>query len=580
MSVTFKDVVKACQTYPHVRLDNYQNWINQMSKVIAKSEDYSSNHQQRSYSSHANSSCADTFNQLDDTITPCDILKSLDEFLESSKDTSLRHFTNQSRLTQRNSEELYTGLQCLSKLLNLNYFEYSNWHILILQKISCISNIAIDCNISSAYLYTQMLLSTCKDYTQSFLSSLLKFVIFSLQDNSSYSQINVALMIIDKYLQYIHFKPDDISISNQLLLVCCWRTAKELSLIMGKLCADCIPLLHSTKEILSLSQILEIKDAFELLMLHSRHHGTFESAHIGFCQMVDAIYSQAIHSEDDRIVNKAARICKKIIKNKIFIRKQIVDYALQYIDGNASPLAVDNGLFLLMSCNIKEPDIVSHLDHYFNESSILVSSLIRADAVTLQFFKGLQNNNLVLNSVRKLTAYLPLREYDEDLVFLVSEQLWILNECIEFWYILLSLMLTDIHDTIKAINVLLLPKLQLKFMTSATAPPCIITILSHLLDSVFPIMHERKSREICLRQVFNAFINQLDTEDDADDCIFEKSHMSIDNHSFTVAMLLLKAYDHSHNKNQDIFSTTDSDLNIGYIDILKSTANRCNLSML
>ena len=63
-------------------------------------------------------------------------------------------------------------------------------------------------------------------------------------------------------------------VSAQLLLLCAWRTSKEISLIFGQLCP-----------FLSHELVLEMSHFFTSQLAEIKHRGAFEQAYIGFCSV-------------------------------------------------------------------------------------------------------------------------------------------------------------------------------------------------------------------------------------------------------------------------------------------------------
>ncbi|XP_035827600.1 thyroid adenoma-associated protein homolog isoform X2 [Aplysia californica] len=90
----------------------------------------------------------------------------------------------------------------------------------------------------------------------------------------------------------------------EYLVVCCWRSIKEVSLTLGKMCLQ-IPvtlILEKEKEgslsLLTLDQVLTIGDHFTQQLLESIHRGAFELAYAGFqllCQMLWSHPAPAFH---------------------------------------------------------------------------------------------------------------------------------------------------------------------------------------------------------------------------------------------------------------------------------------------
>ena len=64
------------------------------------------------------------------------------------------------------------------------------------------------------------------------------------------------------------------TITSQLLLLCSWRTSKEISLLFGEICLY-----------LPLKMINRLSSFFIQQLAEIRHRGAFEQAFSGFCQL-------------------------------------------------------------------------------------------------------------------------------------------------------------------------------------------------------------------------------------------------------------------------------------------------------
>lgn len=73
-------------------------------------------------------------------------------------------------------------------------------------------------------------------------------------------------------------------VTPQMLLVCCWRTMKEISLFFGDI-VKILPIEHevtASEYILSEAQVFRIGDYFVRHLFETRHRGAFELAYVGF----------------------------------------------------------------------------------------------------------------------------------------------------------------------------------------------------------------------------------------------------------------------------------------------------------
>lgn len=70
-------------------------------------------------------------------------------------------------------------------------------------------------------------------------------------------------------------------VTAQMVLLCSWRTVKEVSLLLGKL-SDCCPILPDTNGLLSEEDVLAIGVHLTTLLEETKHRGAFEQAYVGF----------------------------------------------------------------------------------------------------------------------------------------------------------------------------------------------------------------------------------------------------------------------------------------------------------
>ena len=79
---------------------------------------------------------------------------------------------------------------------------------------------------------------------------------------------------------------NDQNLSAQLLLLCCWRTSKEISLILGQIC----PLLNE-------ENLLETSQFFVNQLANIKHRGAFEQSFIGFCSVCSFMWTSEKYSK-------------------------------------------------------------------------------------------------------------------------------------------------------------------------------------------------------------------------------------------------------------------------------------------
>ncbi|KAM4824437.1 tRNA (32-2'-O)-methyltransferase regulator THADA-like [Urocitellus parryii] len=80
-------------------------------------------------------------------------------------------------------------------------------------------------------------------------------------------------------------------VTAQMVLVCCWRSMKEVALLLGTLC-QLLPMQsmpESSDGLLTEDQVKEIGDYFKQHLLQSRHRGAFELAYTGFVKLTEIL---------------------------------------------------------------------------------------------------------------------------------------------------------------------------------------------------------------------------------------------------------------------------------------------------
>ncbi|XP_057197470.1 thyroid adenoma-associated protein isoform X2 [Triplophysa rosa] len=99
--------------------------------------------------------------------------------------------------------------------------------------------------------------------------------------------------------EHKHFKPqanindDDgeaYRVTAQMVLVCCWRTMKEVSMLLGHLCQS-MPLCssHTPAGVITQEQVEAVGMYFREQLLQSRHRGAFELAYVGFVRLTEML---------------------------------------------------------------------------------------------------------------------------------------------------------------------------------------------------------------------------------------------------------------------------------------------------
>ncbi|XP_029306193.1 thyroid adenoma-associated protein [Cottoperca gobio] len=82
-------------------------------------------------------------------------------------------------------------------------------------------------------------------------------------------------------------------VTAQMVLVCCWRSMKEVAMLLGQLCQS-LPLLgtndtHTQPGLITEEQVEGVGLYFRQQLLQSRHRGAFELAYVGFVRLTDML---------------------------------------------------------------------------------------------------------------------------------------------------------------------------------------------------------------------------------------------------------------------------------------------------
>ncbi|XP_061481363.1 tRNA (32-2'-O)-methyltransferase regulator THADA isoform X2 [Rhineura floridana] len=103
-------------------------------------------------------------------------------------------------------------------------------------------------------------------------------------DCASERDENISIEIRDEERQ-------TCDVTAQMVLVCCWRSMKEISLLLGKLC-QLLPLQASPScpdALITVEQVKDIGEYFKHQLLKSRHRGAFELAYAGFVKLTEVL---------------------------------------------------------------------------------------------------------------------------------------------------------------------------------------------------------------------------------------------------------------------------------------------------
>lgn len=78
-------------------------------------------------------------------------------------------------------------------------------------------------------------------------------------------------------------------VTAQMVLLCSWRTVKEVSLLLGEISDRC-PILPDTHGLLSEDQVVAIGVHLTTLLEETKHRGAFEQAYVGFTLLASRLW--------------------------------------------------------------------------------------------------------------------------------------------------------------------------------------------------------------------------------------------------------------------------------------------------
>lgn len=90
---------------------------------------------------------------------------------------------------------------------------------------------------------------------------------------------------------------DGFKTTPQMVLLCAWRTVKEVSLILGEVVLRSPIQYNKATEnfLVTKEQILEIGEHFKLLLSETKHRGAFEQAYVGFSKLCARLWRVESH---------------------------------------------------------------------------------------------------------------------------------------------------------------------------------------------------------------------------------------------------------------------------------------------
>ncbi|KAM5143225.1 tRNA (32-2'-O)-methyltransferase regulator THADA [Callospermophilus lateralis] len=110
-------------------------------------------------------------------------------------------------------------------------------------------------------------------------------------DSFDLEDLNVSVSNIDTSAEIKGKEGKTCDVTAQMVLVCCWRSMKEVALLLGTLC-QLLPMRsmpESSDGLLTEDQVKEIGNYFKQHLLQSRHRGAFELAYTGFVKLTEIL---------------------------------------------------------------------------------------------------------------------------------------------------------------------------------------------------------------------------------------------------------------------------------------------------
>ncbi|XP_021780479.1 thyroid adenoma-associated protein isoform X4 [Papio anubis] len=110
-------------------------------------------------------------------------------------------------------------------------------------------------------------------------------------DSFDMKDLNASVVNIDISTEIKGKEVKTCDVTAQMVLVCCWRSMKEVALLLGTLCQllPMQPVPESSDVLLTVEQVKEIGDYFKQHLLQSRHRGAFELAYTGFVKLTEVL---------------------------------------------------------------------------------------------------------------------------------------------------------------------------------------------------------------------------------------------------------------------------------------------------
>ncbi|XP_038174568.1 thyroid adenoma-associated protein isoform X3 [Arvicola amphibius] len=111
------------------------------------------------------------------------------------------------------------------------------------------------------------------------------------RDSFDLEDLSTSVSNIDSFADIKGREGRTCDVTAQMVLVCCWRSMKEVALLLGTLCQllPMRPVPESSSGLLTVQQVKEIGGYFKQHLLQSRHRGAFELAYTGFVKLTEIL---------------------------------------------------------------------------------------------------------------------------------------------------------------------------------------------------------------------------------------------------------------------------------------------------
>ncbi|XP_014206735.1 thyroid adenoma-associated protein homolog [Copidosoma floridanum] len=117
--------------------------------------------------------------------------------------------------------------------------------------------------------------------------------------NNSSPEGHLPMDLDSRHLNCITKDDDNVVVTAQRVLLCSWRTVKEISLFFGFLAGHApIKTEELTTGLLHEYHMIQIGNELFTLLCETKHRGAFEQAHVGFQQLCNRLWHLDVESSD------------------------------------------------------------------------------------------------------------------------------------------------------------------------------------------------------------------------------------------------------------------------------------------